>query len=109
MRDRSSELPWTPKDDELQAAKMPSAKCTCEQTGYLPFFEPVVKSFWPTLRTGLSDYVEQVRQARRRLDLPLCCHSPLAHDTRPAPWLVQALTRARSTTPRAQAKQKWRN
>ena len=66
-------------NDELQAAKMPSAKCTCEQAGYLPFFEPVVKSFWPTLRTGLSDYVEQVRQALRRLDLPVL---PVSSDAR---------------------------
>lgn len=54
-------------NDELQAAKMPSAKCTCEQAGYLPFFEPVVRSFWPTLRTGLNDYVDQVRACARPL------------------------------------------
>lgn len=63
-------------NDELQAAKMPSAKCTCEQVGYLPFFEPVVKSFWPTLRTGLSDYVEQVRGGW------ISCHSHATHEGR---------------------------
>ena len=47
-------------NDELQNAKMPPAKVTCEQAGWLPFFEPVTKSCWPVLSATLTDYVEQV-------------------------------------------------
>jgi len=47
-------------NDELQQAKVP-AKCTCEQAGWLPFFEPAAKQCWLPLRGLLSVYVEQAK------------------------------------------------
>ena len=48
-------------NDELTAAKMPSAKCTCEQAEWKAFFEPVAKAFWPALKEGLGAYSEQAK------------------------------------------------
>ena len=47
-------------NDELQQAKVP-AKCTCEQAGWLPFFEPAAKQCWLPLRAQLGSYVEQAK------------------------------------------------
>lgn len=47
-------------NDELQQAKVP-AKCTCEQQGWLPFFEPAAKQCWLPLRALLCAYVEQAK------------------------------------------------
>ena len=47
-------------NDELQQAKVP-AKCTCEQAGWLPFYEPAAKQCWLPLRALLGEYVEQAK------------------------------------------------
>jgi len=48
-------------NDELSDAKLPSSKCTCEQSGWKPFFEQVAKLIWPSLRTQLETLVEQAK------------------------------------------------
>ncbi|KAL1512000.1 hypothetical protein AB1Y20_005275 [Prymnesium parvum] len=52
-------------NDELGDARMPSAKFTCDQTAWKPFFEECAKASWPSLKASLERLVEQAKQKWR--------------------------------------------
>lgn len=52
-------------NDELGDAKMPSAKFSCDQAGWKPFFESAGKQGWPSVKTALETLVEQAKQKWR--------------------------------------------
>jgi len=52
-------------NDELGDSKLPSAKFTCEQAAWKPFFEQCAKGSWPSLKGALEAFVEQAKQKWR--------------------------------------------
>lgn len=50
-------------NDDLSDAKMPSGcKCTCEQTGWKPFFEQAAKASWAEVVKALEALVSNAKQ-----------------------------------------------
>ena len=48
-------------NDDLDDAKMPSVKCSCEQKEWLKFFEQSVKGGWSPLQRTMFSFIEQAK------------------------------------------------
>ena len=50
-------------NDDLDDAKLPGgSKCTCEQDGWKPYFEPAAKLCWSSVKVTLQALIDQAKQ-----------------------------------------------
>ena len=52
-------------NDDLDDAKLPTHKCSCESPEWKPFFAAVAKASWPGIKASLKTLVDQAKQKWR--------------------------------------------